>query len=206
MPRDSKVRPSPLALTVLGMLGGGPLHPYAIQRLMKTFGKDRVVNVSQRANLYRTIGRLHQAGLIAVLHTDRDQRFPERTVYKLTDEGARQGRQWLADMLATPRNEYPEFAAAISFVFALDPAEALAQLERRATALTEILAELDGELSVGPGPRPPQVTLLDAEYLRTMTAAELHWVLGVVDDLRSGDLTWSLAEIVEAAKTFTPAE
>jgi DNA-binding PadR family transcriptional regulator len=199
---DSKVRPSPLALTILGMLGGGPLHPYAIQRQLKVFGKDRVVNINQRANLYRTIERLHQAGLIAILSTERDQGFPERTVYQLTKEGWRQGRQWLADMLATPRNEFPEFAAAISFMFGLDPADALAQLERRVIALNETLAELERELSLGSGPRPPAVTLLDSEYLRAMTAAELHWVQGVVDELRSGALTWNLEEITEASKAY----
>ena len=31
----------------------GPLHPYGMQRLIKLWGKDQVVNVGQRANLYR---------------------------------------------------------------------------------------------------------------------------------------------------------
>ena len=42
------VRSSPLALTVLGMLHTRPLHPYGIQRLIKQWGKDQVVNVGQR--------------------------------------------------------------------------------------------------------------------------------------------------------------
>src|SRR6266436_4520928 len=81
VPDKPAVRPSPLALTVLGMLGGGPLHPYAIQSRMKAWGKEQVVNVGNRANLYKTIDRLRAAGLIAVRATERDQRFPERTVY-----------------------------------------------------------------------------------------------------------------------------
>jgi DNA-binding PadR family transcriptional regulator len=68
-------RSSPLALTVLLMLIAGPVHPYEIQRRIKVWGKDQVVNVGQRANLYKTIERLHEAGLIAVRHTERDQRF-----------------------------------------------------------------------------------------------------------------------------------
>ena len=84
---DPKFRPSPLALAVLGLLVVGPLHPYGMQRLIKQWGKDEVVNVGQRANLYKTIRRLQDAGLIAVLQTERDQRYPERTVYELTDAG-----------------------------------------------------------------------------------------------------------------------
>src|SRR2546425_1323558 len=112
MPEKPSLRPSPLALTVLGMLGGGPLHPYAIQSRMKAWGKEQVVNIGQRASLYKMIERLHAAGLIAVRETERDQRFPERTVYELTEEGQRVGKEWLTEMLSMPRNEFPEFPAA----------------------------------------------------------------------------------------------
>lgn len=200
MPEE--VRRSPLALTVLGLLGGGPLHPYAMQRRIKAWGKDQVVNVGQRANLYKTIDRLHQAGLIAVRQTERDQGFPERTVYELTEEGLRQGREWLADMLSTPRNEFPEFPAALSFVFGLTPEEALAALERRAALLRETLARLDRELAAESG--PPRLFLLETEYLRAVTAAEVSWVSGVVEDLRKGTLTWSYEELTETVKAFQP--
>src|SRR6266849_3523302 len=142
MPANSPPRSSPLGLTVLFMLAGEPLHPYEMQRRMKLWGKDQVVNLAQRSNLYKTIDRLQQAGLIAVRHTARDQRFPERTVYQLTDAGLRVGREWLAEMLSTPRNEFPRFPAALSFIFGLFPDEARAVLQQRADALASSLAEL----------------------------------------------------------------
>src|SRR5260370_4367668 len=129
------MRSSPLAVTVLMMLIAGPIHPYEMQRRIKLWGKDQVVNLAQRASLYKTIERLHQAGLIAVRQTERDQRFPERTVYELTAAGMRVGREWLIDMLSTPRNEFPQFPAALSFVFGLAPAEALAVLDQRVAVL-----------------------------------------------------------------------
>ena len=70
-------RSSPLALTVLALLHYQPLHPYGIQRLIKQWGKDQVVNVEQRTSLYRTIERLLAAGLITVRETERDPRYPE---------------------------------------------------------------------------------------------------------------------------------
>jgi DNA-binding PadR family transcriptional regulator len=198
------IRPSPLALTVLGMLGGGPLHPYAIQSRMKAWGKDMVVNLDQRANLYRTIERLRAAGLIAVSRTERDQRFPERTVYELTDEGRRVGREWLTEMLARPRNEYPEFPVALSFVFGLEPAEAREALVRRREQLRAGLTTLDGVLEDESG--PPRLFLLETEYLRAVTAAELDWVDGVVRDLDAGRLDWSYEELAEIAASFTPPD
>jgi DNA-binding PadR family transcriptional regulator len=200
---DPKFRPSPLALAVLSLLVIGPLHPYAIQRLIKLWGKDQVVNVGQRANLYKTIKRLHDAGLIAVWQTERDQQFPERTVYELTEQGRRELLQWLADMLATPRNEFPQFPAALSFVMLLEPEQALAVLDRRAAVLRENLTRLEGDLSGSSGV-VPRVALLDDEYQRTLSAAELSWVSGVIDDLRTGKLTWSQEELAEVAKSTLP--
>jgi DNA-binding PadR family transcriptional regulator len=204
MPARSEVRSTPLNLTVLGMLGGGPLHPYAIQSRMKAWGKDRVVDVSQRATLYKTIERLHAAGLIAVTKTERDQRFPERTLYALTDEGLRVGREWLTEMLATPRNEFPQFPAALSFVFGLTADEATAALERRARLLRESIAALDHELQDESG--PPRLFLLETEYIRAVTAAELEWVERVVDDVRTGKLVWHFEDVAEIAKNFTPPD
>jgi DNA-binding PadR family transcriptional regulator len=204
MQRKAEIRPTPLNLTVLGMLGGGPLHPYAIQSRMKAWGKDRVVDVSQRATLYKTIERLRAAGLITVNKTERDHRFPERTVYALTEAGFRVGREWLTEMLATPRNEFPEFPAALSFVFGLTPREALAALERRARLLRERLAELDRELNDESG--PPRLFLLETEYVRAVTWAELEWVERVVDDLRAGRLDWKIEDLRDIAKNFTPPD
>src|SRR5260370_15083598 len=55
---SSSPRSSPLALTVLALLTYQPLHPYGIQRLIKQWGKDQVVNVEHRPTLYRPTQRL----------------------------------------------------------------------------------------------------------------------------------------------------
>ena len=179
-----------MGLAVLGLLAGGPLHPYRMQRLIKEWGKDQVVNVGQRANLYKTIKRLHDAGLVAVHQTERDQGYPERTVYELTQEGRQAMHAWLSEMVATPRNEYPQFPAALSFLMLLGPEEARIVLEQRANLLRENLAALDGELKHY-SDTLPRVAILETEYQRAVTAAELRWVKGVVDDLRTGALEWS---------------
>jgi DNA-binding PadR family transcriptional regulator len=177
-------------MAVLGLLTIGPLHPYGLQRLIKLWGKDQVVNVGQRANLYKTIKRLDAAGFIAVRQTERDQQYPERTLYELTDKGRAAGPTWLAQMLATPRNEFPEFPAALSFLMLLGPDRAVAVLEQRLVVLRETLAKYDDELNEFDS-MLPRVTLLDTEYQRAVGRAEVDWLVGVIDDLQSGTLTWS---------------
>jgi DNA-binding PadR family transcriptional regulator len=203
MAEESEFRASPLALAVLSLLHAAPLHPYAMQRLLKLWGKDHVINVGQRANLYKTIRRLDEAGLIAVRQTERDQQYPERTVYELTDTGRRAARDWLTDMLARPRNEFPQFPAALSFIMLLTPQEALAVLEQRAAALRDQLAAVDADLQTYSGALP-RVVLMDDEYQRAIISAELTWVEGVAADLRKGDWGWTYEEFEDAAAAFLP--
>jgi DNA-binding PadR family transcriptional regulator len=191
------VRSSPLALTVLGMLHTQPLHPYGIQRLIKQWGKDQVVNVGQRANLYKTIDRLHAAALVTVRQTERDQRFPERTVYEITDAGRAATRQWLEEMLAQPKREYPEFPVALSHLMMLTPAEALDQLERREQALAALHAGLEVGLAATEG--LPRVLNLESEYVAATSAAQLAWLRSVIADLRAGRLAWSEQELLATA-------
>jgi DNA-binding PadR family transcriptional regulator len=193
---ESEVRSSPLALAVLSLLHAAPLHPYAMQRLLKEWGKDKVINVGQRANLYKTIKRLLQAGLIAVRQTERDQQYPERTVYELTEAGRGAAHNWLTEMVVRPRNEFPQFPAALSFLMMLTPDEARAALEQRANALRGQLTTLEADLA-NYAPALPRVTLMDDEYQRTMIIAELGWVDDVLTELTSGALTWSYEDFAE---------
>ncbi|MEW1839651.1 PadR family transcriptional regulator [Nonomuraea angiospora] len=190
-------RGSPLALTVLALLRHQPLHPYGIQRLLKQWGKDLVVNVGQRAGLYRTIDRLLEAGLISVRETGRDQQYPERTVYELTAEGTTALLKWLDEMLSTPKQEFPQFPAALANALMLAPEDLAGALERRERTVAETLAWLEAGLADDAD--LPRIAMLEIEYLREVTAAEARWLRAVIDDLRAGRLTWSLELLEEAA-------
>src|SRR5262252_8141208 len=140
-------RRSPLALAILGLLENGPMHPYGIQRLIKQWGKDKVINIGPRASLYRMIERLEESGLVTAVGTDRDERYPERTTYQLTPAGRAASRQWLVEILSTPRNEYPEFPAALSFLMLLRPETAENVLIYRRTRLAQQVLDLDRDLA-----------------------------------------------------------
>jgi DNA-binding PadR family transcriptional regulator len=192
-------RSSPLALTVLALLHYKPLHPYGIQRLLKEWGKDQVVNVGQRAGLYRTMDRLLTAGLIAVRETGRDAQYPERTVYEVTDAGSRTAHRWLDEMLSTPKQEFPEFPAALSLLMMLTPEALRDALSRRAEALEAALTRHEADLARETESGLPRISTLELEYLRAMTAAELAWVRGVLAESADGRLAWSPEELLAHA-------
>ncbi|MFF0657056.1 PadR family transcriptional regulator [Micromonospora tulbaghiae] len=182
------VRRSPLAMMVLALLVEEPMHAYRMQQLIREREKQDVVNVAQRNSIYQTIERLRRDELIRVAETRREEGRPERTVYALTPAGRRTLDGWLADALATPAREFPEFPAALSFLPILPPEEAARRLDERAGAIEARLREREAALA---GVRLPRLFLVEDEYQLTLLRAELDWVRGLVADLRSGALTWS---------------
>ena len=195
----TQLRSSPLALTVLALLHHRPLHPYGVQRLIREWGKDQVVNVGQRAGLYRTMERLQGAGLIAVRETERDAQYPERTVYEVTQAGRETAQQWLDDMLAEPKNEFPDFPAALSHLTMLAPEAIASALRRREASLKAALAAHEEVLARERSGDSPAILTLETDYLRTITAAELDWVRRVLADLDNGGLAWTAEELYAKA-------
>jgi DNA-binding PadR family transcriptional regulator len=186
MPRQFKR--SPLALAILALLHEAPMHPYHMQRLIKDRGKDQVINVEQRASLYQTISQLLRAELITFWETTRQEGFPDRTVYKLTDKGHHTAQAWLREMLSEPAQEFPEFPAAVSLLPLLTPDDALQQMEKREAKLIKQIVAIDKEVGVVSLPR---LFLLESEYMRLILETELTWVRSVIADLRSGQLIWT---------------
>jgi DNA-binding PadR family transcriptional regulator len=201
MARSSTPQRSALGLIVLTQLAAEPMHGYRMQKMFEAQGKDRVVNVRSRASLYQTIERLVRHGLVEVAETERVEGYPDRVIYRTTPAGRETAHQWLREMLRTGGDDYPEFIAALSIMFALAPEDARRELELRAERLTADLT--DAEASVAGAPEGlPRLFLLEEEYRMTMLRAEVEWLRGVIDDLRDGRLSWSEEWLREVAMNF----
>src|SRR5215472_13568762 len=137
---------SSLGLVVLWLLYREPLHVYGMQKLIEHQAKDRVVNVRSRASLYQTIERLMRLGLVEVAETVRQDGYPDRVLYAITDAGREAARTWLREMLESTGGEYPEFIAAVSILFGLAPEDATDALEARAQRLETELADTESEI------------------------------------------------------------
>ncbi len=200
-------QPSSLGLLILWQLFAGPNHAYGLQKLFLSQGKDRVVNLRSRANLQQAIKRLQRAGLVEVRETVRGDGYPDRILYAITDAGRQAARDWLREMLADTSGEYPDFIAAVSILFGLEPEDARAQLELRAVQIAETLSETEAQLRANPD--LPRLFLLEEEYRRALLTAQLTWLRSVIADIEAGRLTWSeqwLAEVFAAFHPGTPSD
>ncbi len=178
------------------------MHVYRMQKQLEAYGKNRVVNVRARASIYQTIDRLVRLGLVDIHETVKTESHPDRVVYAITPEGRVAAHDWLRQILRSGGDEYPDFIAAISIAFGLEPDDLREQLEIRADRLAAQLARTESEIAANP--ELPRLFLLEEEYRRAILAAELDWVRGVVEDLRQGRLTWTEQWIRDFSTTHAP--
>jgi DNA-binding PadR family transcriptional regulator len=186
----SNGRFSAIALAVLALLYESPMHPYHMQQLIKERGKDEVINVRQRTSLYQTIDRLMRTKLITIRETAREEKWPERTIYEITEHGRTTMLRWMREMLSTPVREFPAFPAVLAYLPLLTPEDARVQLDQRVQVLAAEIERIDTELRNGME-LVPRLFLLELEYIRAVLNTELTWVQLIVEELVTGQLTWN---------------
>ncbi len=176
---------SPLALAVLAMLHSGPMHPYQVARLLKHRGKDDVIKI-RYGSLYTVMQDLAERGLVEAEGTERSGHRPERTVYRLTDDGREELAERLRELISEPVKEYPAFASALSLLPSLHPDEAAGLLAERLQALELEIVGTSAILEHASSHQLPRLFLLETEYGLTMKRAEADWVRGLLHELADG--------------------
>jgi DNA-binding PadR family transcriptional regulator len=170
---------NPLALAVLVTLCERAMHPYEMATTMRSYGKERSIRLNY-GSLYTVVNNLAKHGFIEPVGASREGRRPERTVYQITEAGRKELDDWMAELIAVPVKEYPQFEAALSELPVLSPGRALELLRARAGALEQAIADDRAELA---GLDIPRLFLLEAEYQLAMREAELAWLRGLVAEL-----------------------
>lgn len=201
-----KIKKSPLALAILCLLIEEPMHPYRMQQLIKERGKDEVINVRYRNSIYQTIDRLHRDRAIVIQEKKQNEGRPDLIVYEVTEEGREAAYEWIRGMLSTPKQEFLEFPAAISFLALLTPEDVRKQLQKRVLALEKTLAYAEKQMEIAISRGIPRLFLLEVEYLRTMSLAELEWSQSIIDDIQGGKLKWDWEWLREISLYLTSKE
>ena len=180
---------SPLALAVLGLLGERPRHPYEVAFVMRHRHMDEHIKLNL-GTLYHTFEQLQRAGWIEPTETGREGRRPERTVYALTEEGGRQFRARLRELIAEPTGEYSSFEAGLSFLHQLPREEAVELLRLRSVALEQRLDASEQILAWLQSRGLTRLSLIEAEMVKEQQRWQLGWVRRIADEIESGELEW----------------
>jgi DNA-binding PadR family transcriptional regulator len=169
-----------LALAVLATVVQRPMHPYEIASLLRARGKDDDMEIKW-GSLYTVVRNLAKHGFLEVVESQRDGARPERTIYRITEAGFVELRDWARELVATPQPELPRFKAGLSVLAALSPEEAADALRERVVELERMIAAqratLAGHTDV------PRLFLVEDEYELAVREAELTWVRGLLAEL-----------------------
>lgn len=178
---------NPLALAVMALLFERSMHPYEMVSTMRERRKHESVRLKY-SSLYSVVGTLEREGLVFREGTIREGRRPERTVYGITATGRAEFLDWLRQLLREPVKEYTRFAAGLSFMAGLPPAEVAGLLGERARLLEEEVREMRSRLDAVVGGGLPRLFVVEAEYDLVLREAELRWVRGLVEEIEAGTL------------------
>ena len=183
---------NPLALAVLSYLTMRPMHPYELSRTLRDNGDARSIKFNH-GSLYMVVQQLARAGFIAEMETSREGQRPERTVYAITDDGRREAREWLSELIAQPEHEYPHFVTALSLIAALPPAEVVPLLRTRLEALAGQRAEIQGMIDSSLGQGVPRLFLVEEEYRAALLDAESAFVERFIAEIGDPEAGWGPA-------------
>jgi DNA-binding PadR family transcriptional regulator len=174
-----------LALNLLTVLRQGPMHPYEMATTMREWGKDQSTKINW-GSLYTVVGNLEKHGFIEATETTREGKRPERTVYRLTEAGEVELRDWMRELVGQPEREYRQFETALSLIGVLGPDEAIDLLRKRAMRLDGLAAA--GEAMVHEVAQTiPRLFLIEGEFAAAMLRAESAWIKGLLAEVTSGE-------------------
>jgi DNA-binding PadR family transcriptional regulator len=181
---------TPLAIAALGLLNERPMHPYEMYQLLITRAEDRLVKV-RPGSLYHAVDRLTRDGFVESVGTDREGNRPERTTYRITEQGLLALSERVSEMIATPINEFAEFPLAISEAHNLSREVLVELLGRRRQHLVADLDVLRNGAADVAAKSIPKKFWIDVTLQSAIASAELAWIDDVVTQLNSGELDWS---------------
>jgi DNA-binding PadR family transcriptional regulator len=173
-----------LALSLLTLLTERPMYPYEMAATLRHRGKDQSIKINW-GSLYTVVQNLEKHGFIETVEVAREGRQPERTTYRITDEGRAELTDWLRELISEPEREYTKFEAALAECAVLSPRELTGLLRQRLEALEQATAQHETMLGALAGSLP-RLFLIESEYQLALRRAETEWVREVLKELTDG--------------------
>lgn len=165
------------ALLLLGVLETQESHGYQLVEFIERT-LYRVTDM-KKATAYATLDRLEREGLVESTE-ERVGNRPPRKVFKVTPLGSKRLRDFVTASLGKLDDLRGEHDAAVMFLDALDPKEALARLEQRLEARRRELADYDhapAHLGLGVN--------LAIDHVKTLVRADIDWLERAIKSLRA---------------------
>jgi DNA-binding PadR family transcriptional regulator len=177
-----------LALAVLSLLTERPMHPYEMSAVMRQRALTAIIKLNQ-SSLYSIIEVLHREGWIVPVETQREGRYPERTIYKATEAGRAELIDWLRVLIRQPATEYTQFTAGLAFLGHLPPTEAATLLEEHTRHLQDQISSIRSAIEKAHQFGVDRLFLVEDTYTLALQTAKLTFVQQLIQEINDGTLT-----------------
>lgn len=171
----------PVRLFVLGVLNERNAHGYEIKNLAREADLAQWAAIGY-GSIYHALRRLEDEQLIEEEVTEQSGAYPQRTVYRITNEGRRVFLDLLRNTCRTVHEPKYPIDLALVFIGQLAPGERVAMLQKRLSTLEstqedvrEKRAQLDGAVR--------QFASLQAvlDHDLMLREAEIRWMRQLID-------------------------
>ncbi|MBU2699839.1 DNA-binding PadR family transcriptional regulator [Sporomusaceae bacterium BoRhaA] len=136
-------------LIILGLLMNGEKHPYEMQHIMKMRKMDKFVSF-YKGSLYYAVEQLKDEGLIEVSQVIKEEKRPDKTVYKITEAGKNEFQDLLMQQMSKEEQHYDPLYTALVFARYGDSqkiAEVIKQKIKYAEKKIEVMEKALAEIS-----------------------------------------------------------
>lgn len=101
-------------LIILGLLMSGDKHPYEMQHFVKERRIDKLIKL-YKGSLYYAVDQLKQNGFIEVVEIIKEDKRPDKTVYRITDAGKMKFQDLLLEQFSQEEQYYDPLYSAVMF-------------------------------------------------------------------------------------------
>ena len=163
-----------------------PVHGYDVRRELLSWRVDQWANVAP-GSIYNALKSMTRDALLEIVGTDQVGGRPERTTYRLTNEGENEFQGLLREALWRVRQPVDPLMPALCFMPVLTREELIAALKNRIPQVRGQLEHVDFAIAQLPNPGTPEHVKELYRLSAARVAAEVPWAEALIQRLEQGE-------------------
>ena len=163
-----------------------PVHGYDVRRELLSWRVDQWANVAP-GSIYNALKSMTRDALLEIVGTDQVGGRPERTTYRLTNEGENEFQGLLREALWRVRQPVDPLMPALCFMPVLKREELIAALRNRIPQVRGQLEHVDFAIAQLPNPGTPEHVKELYRLSAARVAAEVPWAEALIQRLEQGE-------------------
>ncbi len=175
-----------MKLVLLGLLMEADSHPYEMRQKMKDRSMLHYIKM-QEGSLYYAIDQLRKQGCVEAMQTVKEGKRPDRTVYRITDEGKSLFQDMLLEQLAGNTSVFHPMYAALPFAWSGDQQRIHAVLVEKLKQQQDKVLKME-QVYLEHVPIVPRSVLHMMKGQWEHAVVELRWLERLTEDASCGAL------------------